>query len=185
VTCDWDEGPPPWAVMTPSRRAHVTRVVALLDQWADAQGVSSHERARWRRAGWLHDALKDAPLESLRGVQDAEFRDASPKLWHGPAAAARATREGEQDAGVLAAVRYHTVGSATWDRVGHMLYLADHLEPGRPHDPRERASLVERVAAGGDEVEAVVTLVLTRRSVHTSADRMHPQTVAWLRTLGR
>jgi hypothetical protein len=41
------------------------------------------------------------------------------------------------------------------------------------------------VAAGDDEVDAVVTLVLTRRSVHTSAEGMHPQTVAWLRALGR
>lgn len=121
---------PPWAVVAPERRAHVERVAALLAEWAGAMGVDAAERARWQRAAWLHDALRDAGGDMLE---------------HGPAAAERAAAAGESDAGVLDAVRYHSVGWAGWDAVGRMLYLADYLEPGRPFDAAERRALAARV----------------------------------------
>lgn len=118
---------PPWAQVSADRRAHIERVVALLETWAKAMHVDAHERDRWLRAGWLHDALRDAP-----------FKD---PFAHGPAAADRAATMGEKDTGVLNAVRFHTVGSPDWDDVGRMLYLADFLEPGRDSDAeRERLS---------------------------------------------
>src|SRR5947209_15928557 len=52
---------PPWAVVTSERRAHVERVAALLSTWATAMHASAGERARWLKAAWLHDALRDAP----------------------------------------------------------------------------------------------------------------------------
>jgi 2-amino-4-hydroxy-6-hydroxymethyldihydropteridine diphosphokinase len=102
--------------------------------------VPASERERWQRAGWLHDALRDAPF-------------ADP-LSHGPAAADRAAAAGERDRGVLDAVRYHTIGSPEWDDVGRMLYLADFLEPGRdPETSRaDRAELARRVPGARDEV---------------------------------
>jgi 2-amino-4-hydroxy-6-hydroxymethyldihydropteridine diphosphokinase len=119
-------------------------VVALLTAWADAMRVSPDERDRWIRAGWLHDALRDAPLDN--------------RTTHGPAAADRAAREGERDRGILDAVRYHTIGSAGWDDVGRMLYLADFLEPGRslPDGP----ALARRVPL---ERDAVLKEVARRR----------------------
>ena len=130
----------------PSRRAHIERVVQLLAEWARARAVSEHERDRWLRAGWLHDALRDAPY--------------ADELAHGPLAAERAAAEGERDQGVLDAVRFHSVGYARWDDVGRMLYLADHLEPGRVHDAEARAALAHRVAA---EPDAVLREVAQRR----------------------
>ncbi len=148
-------GFPSWAEMTPSRREHVERVVALLGQWADRMGVSETERGRWVRAAYLHDALKDGPREELASLMGET--DLPPKLWHGPAAAARAEAEGETDRGVLDAVRYHSFGWAAWDDVGRMLYLADYLEPGRRHHDADRAALIERVPeAPGDALRAVV-----------------------------
>ena len=129
---------PPWAVVTPERRAHIERVVGLLDAWAAARRAPDAERARWLRAGWLHDALRDAP--------------AANELAHGPMAAERAARAGETDRGVLDAVRYHSLGYAGWDDVGKMLYLADYLEPGRAFDREGRASLAARVPQGRDTV---------------------------------
>jgi HD superfamily phosphohydrolase YqeK len=108
---------PTWAQVSPQRRAHIERVVALLDEWAKKMNVPASEGDRWLRAGWLHDALRDAPLRDERA--------------HGPAAAERAAAQGERDRGVLDAVRYHTIGFAGWDDAGRMLYLADFLEPGR------------------------------------------------------
>src|SRR5204862_395895 len=92
--------------------------------------------ARRLRAGWLHDALRDAP--------------AANELAHGPMAAERAARAGETDRGVLDAVRYHSLGYAGWDDVGKMLYLADYLEPGRAFDREVRASLAARVPQDRD-----------------------------------
>jgi HD superfamily phosphohydrolase YqeK len=124
---------PSWAVVTPARRGHIERVASLLTQWAAALRAPDAERARWLKAAWLHDALRDAPLPD--------------ELAHGPVAAERALREGETDRGVLDAVRYHTIGYAGWDDVGRMLYLADFLEPGRDFDREARAALAARVPA--------------------------------------
>ena len=137
---------PSWAQVTPERRAHIERVVALLEQWAKAMKVPAGERDRWVRAGWLHDALRDAPLDDA--------------FAHGPAAADRAAAAGETDRGVLDAVRHHTIGSAGWDDVGRMLYLADFLEPGRPKDTADRADLARRVPS---ERDAVLREVARRR----------------------
>jgi len=129
---------PAWAQVSAERRAHIERVVKLLNSWADAMHVDANERDRWLRAGWLHDALRDAPL--------------GDPLAHGPAAADRAAADGERDPGVLDAVRFHTVGAPDWDDVGRMLYLADYLEPGREFAAAERAQLVRRVPAERDAV---------------------------------
>jgi len=137
---------PAWTVATPERRAHIERVVALLNEWARAMTVPPDERARWLRAGWLHDALRDAPAAS--------------ELDHGPLAAEHAARDGEHDQGVLDAVRYHSIGYAGWDEVGRMLYLADYLEPGRTFDREARRDLAARVPA---ERDAVLREVVRRR----------------------
>ncbi len=137
---------PSWAIVTPERRAHIERVTALLSAWAMAMGIPDAERARWLRAGWLHDALRDAP--------------AANELEHGPMAAERAAHEGERDQGVLDAVRYHSIGYARWDDVGRMLYLADYLEPGRPFDRELRRSFAARVP---EERDAALKQVAGRR----------------------
>jgi 2-amino-4-hydroxy-6-hydroxymethyldihydropteridine diphosphokinase len=152
---------PAWAVVSPKRRAHIERVVALLEAWADAMGLDPVERRRWLRAGWLHDALRDAPVAELArwAPDDAEPAD----LRHGPASAARAAAEGEADCGVLDAVRYHSLGYAGWERVGRALYAADFLEPGRRFDRDERLGLAERFPR---EPDAVVREVARRRLSH-------------------
>jgi len=159
---------PGWAEVSAERRGHIERVVALLNGWADAMHVAPQERERWLRAGWLHDALRDAPLADL--------------LAHGPAAAERAARNGERDRGVLDAVRYHTVGYAGWEDVGRMLYLADFLEPQRDFDPDERRALAQRVPA---ERDAVLRDVARRRLewVLRSGWPLAPETVAFWNAL--
>ena len=134
---------PEWAVVTPERLEHIERVAQLAARWAEELGVPDSERHRWLRAVWLHDALRDAPLAELdRWASDAS---GPPELRHGPASAARARAEGEDDRGVLDAVRYHSLGLAEWDMVGRILYCADYLDPGRPFDREHRAELAERL----------------------------------------
>jgi len=164
------------------RRAHIDRVAALLDRWARAMRVSSAERARWLRAAYLHDAVRDLPAKELRRLVPEP--GLPPALLHGPAAAVLAARHGETDSGVLDAVRYHTLGHAGWDRVGRMLYLADYLEPGRPNQSSRHRSLIRRVPTDPD---GVLRAVAGDRIAWTIAARrpLHPETAAFWNALVR
>src|SRR5690606_25982777 len=53
-------GLPPWAVVTQARQDHIRRVVELLHRWSLDPKLPCNEASRWCRAGWLHDALRDA-----------------------------------------------------------------------------------------------------------------------------
>jgi HD superfamily phosphohydrolase YqeK len=134
---------PPWAAVSDARRAHIARVVALVERWARALALPAEERQAWRDAALWHDALRDAPEETLRAILgDA---DTDPNLLHGPAAAAQLATQGERRTEVLDAVRWHTVGSVTWGSTGRALYMADFLEPGRAYSKTDRASLARQV----------------------------------------
>ena len=153
------DGLPPWAIVTPKRAEHVGRVVALLTTWTVALRLPEDEARRWRRAGWLHDALRDAPADEMR--RWAPDVAGPVELRHGPAAAARAQLEGEDDADVLSAVRWHSVGWEGWGRTGRALYCGDYLEPGRSFDQERRADLAREFADDPDGVlRAVVHLRL-------------------------
>ncbi|HET7275381.1 MAG TPA: HD domain-containing protein [Longimicrobiaceae bacterium] len=134
---------PAWAEVSAERFAHIRRVADLLGSWADSLRLSPAERERWVAAGWLHDALRDAPPEALRAQLPAEFRSLDGPLLHGPAVAERLGKV--VDARLVNAIRYHTVGHPSLDRLGRALYLADFLEPGRDFDNDWRAALRERM----------------------------------------
>jgi HD superfamily phosphohydrolase YqeK len=138
---------PPWAKATPARQAHLRRVADLMEHWAVDLGLDRTDIVRWRAAGILHDALRDADPGELRPVVGSDLQDAPDDLLHGPAAAARLRADGVGDEPLLRAVAWHTVGHPDLDRLGHALYLADYLEPGRTHDPQRAAAWRERVPA--------------------------------------
>jgi len=152
-------------VVTPERVAHIGRVAALLERWAAERGVAAPEAARWRRAALLHDALRDASDDVLAGYCARPER--WPRsIWHGPAAAAAARREGERDKGVLTAVHYHSLGYAPWDDAGRFLFLADYLEPGRAHQRPLLDALAERAPAEPDAVLREVAAIKVRWLLH-------------------
>jgi len=152
---------PSWAEVSPERVAHIQRVAALADGWAERMRISAAERARWLRAAWLHDALRDAGAATLdRWAPDASWPGS---LCHGPASAARAAAEGETDRGILDAVRYHSVGWADWDMVGRVLYCADYLEPGRAFRREWRAAQADRFP---DDSAGVLLAVASDRLAH-------------------
>ena len=124
-------------------------------------GIEPRERRRWLRAVWLHDALRDAPVEEL--ARWASSTPGPPELRHGPASAARAKAEGEIDRGILDAVRYHSVGLAEWEMVGRVLYCADYLEFGREFGRERRAELAEKFPTDpGGVLREVAKLRLSR-----------------------
>lgn len=130
---------PAWARVGEKRRAHIARVTALLDRWAAQMLLSAEEAQAWHDAGRWHDALRDATEDELRTLTGDQT--APVNILHGPAAAVLLERGGEARAGVLLAVRWHTVGISHWDRTGRALFMADFLESGRQFMQADRAFL--------------------------------------------
>jgi HD superfamily phosphohydrolase YqeK len=144
---------PEWSQVGEKRRAHIARVTALLDRWASEMSLSAEEARAWHDAGRWHDALRDAPESDLREmVRGTSFADSPAGVLHGPAAAARLERDGEPRAGVILAVRWHTVGNVAWDHTGRALFMADFLEPGRGFMRQDRAFLASQLPRDFDAV---------------------------------
>ena len=114
---------PDWARVGEKRRAHIARVTTLLDRWAVQLRLDATEAQAWHDVGRFHDALRDAPEVELRRL--GAGYDLPLDVLHGPAAATYLASIGESRPGVLNAVRWHTVGSASWDRVGRLSWRHD------------------------------------------------------------
>lgn len=148
---------PSWAQVGEKRLSHISRVTALLDQWAHELNLTRADAQAWHDAGRWHDALRDAPEHELRALTaGGPFADAPTSVLHGPAAAAMLERDAESSApvlrAVLLAVRWHTLGNPAWDRTGRALFMADFLEPGRGFMQADRAFLVSALHADFDGV---------------------------------
>jgi HD superfamily phosphohydrolase YqeK len=135
---------PEWAVVGEKRRAHIARVTALLDEWAERLKLAADEAQAWHDAGRFHDALRDADEPVLRALA-GDRSDYTTEMLHGPAAAARLAQDGETRVELLDAIRHHTVGSCGWKRLGRALYMADYLDPGRKFSRSDRAFLAAQV----------------------------------------
>lgn len=139
---------PAWACVSEKRRSHIERVAELMERWAYELGVPPEDARAWRDAALLHDALRDAPESELRAL--VPRTDFAPEMLHGPAVAARLERDGDRRLEMLDAIRWHTVGSAEWKRLGRALFMADFLEPGRRFARADRAYLAAKVATDFD-----------------------------------
>jgi HD superfamily phosphohydrolase YqeK len=168
---------PAWAVAGPARREHMARVAALLDAWAGGLGLPEQDRARWRAAGHLHDALREEHPETLRSQASPPLPDLPGALLHGPAVADRLRREGVEDEELLSAVAAHTIGGAGLPTLALALYAADYLEPGRDYTSDQHRSLRERMPG---ELRAVVRDVAGERILRAIESKrpVHPATLA-------
>lgn len=174
---------PSWAVLGDKRRRHVERVAALLEDWAWAGRLEDDDRTRWVAAGYLHDAVKDVPSSRLREVLDGSaLADLPDPLLHGPASAAFLARDGVDDADLLLAVGYHTLGHPRLGALGRALYAADFLEPGRDLRNAWRGELRGRMPG---ELDAVVKEILRARIHHLMDEGrpVRPETVAFWNTM--
>jgi 2-amino-4-hydroxy-6-hydroxymethyldihydropteridine diphosphokinase len=166
---------PKWAQVSDKRRAHIMRVTALLEQWADELHVGEEQARTWRDAGLLHDALRDASEKELRKIVGDDEMPVG--ILHGPAAAITLERKGETRADLLQAVRWHTVGFPGWDTTGRALFMADFLEPGRPFSQADRAFLAAHVRADFDGVFRQVVRNRIEWSLREGKG-LYPETIA-------
>jgi HD superfamily phosphohydrolase YqeK len=151
---------PEWARVNNQRYAHAERVALLLGEWAAALELSPEERTRWKAAGYLHDALRDAPPAELRPLVPPAFAHLAGPALHGPAAATMLRQDGVDDESLLRAITCHTIGHPEFDELGRALYIADYIEPGRKYTP---ARLAEMRARMPRERAAVLLDVLNAR----------------------
>lgn len=167
---------PEWSRAGRARRAHMDRVVALLDEWAREADLPERDRLRWRAAGYLHDALREADPEALRPRVPPALADLPGRVLHGPAAAERMRAAGVGDAPLLLAVAFHTLGHPRFDLLGRALYAADFLEPGRSFRPGWRKALRRRMPA---ESGIVVREIVAARIAHQveRGGPLRPETV--------
>lgn len=173
---------PAWAVAGEERRAHMARVAGLLERWCRDGGRGRGQVTRWRAAGYLHDSLRDAPLEPLASILPDRFRSLPGTAYHGPAAAVRLAREGVDDRELLHAIRWHTLGSRRFGALGKALVAADALEPGRTHRAAWRRTLRKRVPHDIDRV--LVEILADRMGYLLQARRtVHPRTLRFWNSL--
>lgn len=166
---------PGWAVCVAGRRDHLRGVAELLGKWAAELELAPGQRVRWRAAGWLHDALRDAEPTALRESLELDW---PPAILHGPACARRLEEAGVEDAELLRAVAYHSVGHPELGRLGIHLYMADFLDPGRGFLPEERRRLRERVPREGRSVLVEVVALRLRRLIRGRQELL-PESVAF------
>lgn len=173
---------PDWAVAGEKRRAHMARVASLLETWCRELGVGRRSVIRWRAAGFLHDALRDAPPAELAPGLPEGIRALPETAYHGPAAAARLEAAGVEDRELLDAIRWHTLGSTRFGELGKALVAADTLEPGRARRPAWRRELRGRVP---EELDAVVTEIVASRIGYLLHARspVHPRTLGFWNSL--
>jgi predicted HD superfamily hydrolase involved in NAD metabolism len=171
---------PDWAQVSGSRRKHIKRVTRLLASWADAMQLAPDERRTWVDAGRFHDALRDAPIDELRALAGSAITEV--ELLHGPAAATRLERDGERRENLLEAIRFHSIGSDRWDRVGKALYMADYLEPGRSFDVERRAKLAAMVPENFDDAFRQVVIARMDYAIQQHFTT-YPESVALLESV--
>lgn len=167
---------PSWARVSEKRLAHIERVTALLDEWARALKLPPDVAAEWHDAGRYHDTLRDAGDEELLALAP-DLPDYTVAMLHGPAAAAQMERDGERRCELLDAVRFHTVGSQHWGRLGRALYMADYLEPGRKFSRADRAYLAAQVPRDFDATFRQVLRARLEWSLR-EGQRLYPEAVA-------
>ena len=168
---------PDWAVAGPTRREHMARVAALLDAWAAALDLSEDGRARWRAAGYLHDALRDERPEVLRPLVPPRLRDLPSSVLHGPAASERLREAGVHDEELREAIASHTIGGVRLGTLGRALYIADYLEPGRAYATEWHARLRDRMPGELHDVLREVVADRMRRG-RESGRTLAPETLA-------
>lgn len=122
------------AALKPERYAHSMRTAETAALLCERYGENKESGYF---AGVAHDMCKemdDTMLINLASQDGFAISANAPKLLHGRAAAALLQNQfGLEDLQVLEAIRVHTFGSPGMCNLAKILYVADKIEPGRPH----------------------------------------------------
>ncbi|MDQ7794037.1 MAG: bis(5'-nucleosyl)-tetraphosphatase (symmetrical) YqeK [bacterium] len=166
------------ARLSRTRFAHTMRVVAVAEALARRHGADLYQV---RIAALLHDLARDLEGPELLnkateyGILVDEIEAREPVVLHARVGAAEARhRLGVRDPLILQAVERHTTGAPGMTMLDTIIYVADHIEPGRDSpgvgDVRE--------AAAGDLNRALVLAMNGCLGLCIRENRpIHPRTV--------
>ena len=164
--------------LSDARFAHTLGVEQAAVDLAERNRVDGQRAAT---AALLHDYAKELPKAELLALAerfgiavDPVYR-ASPGLLHGPVAAGLVQWDfGISDAGVLAAIRNHTVGRAGMTALEKIVYLADMIEPTRDFPGVEALRALAR-----QNLDAGMLAALEQTVRYTMHRRLavHPQSI--------
>jgi predicted HD superfamily hydrolase involved in NAD metabolism len=141
------------------------------DPGAVDAGAAAHDLARAMSG--------EALLAEARriGLEFGPAEERSPILLHGPIAARWVEEDGEvEDPRVIAAVRWHTTGSAGMDHVARVVFLADKIEPVKV----ARNPTLRRVVAAAQQGLGEALLELLNIELAYRAERgedFHPSSI--------
>lgn len=168
--------------LKPSRYRHTLGVAEVAKRLAPNCGV---DPMRAELAGLLHDCAKSMSLEDMRalvedGVSDVDAEELETQsVLHAPAGCVLAERKyGVRDAGILSAIRKHTLGGPEMSALDALIYTADFIEPNRECFPGmdDARALAER-----DIFSAMRRCAeLTNEYLELQGKRPHPRTLAML-----
>ena len=124
-------------MVSPSRYEHSVRVAQTAEKLCRIHGLDPR---RGYFAGLAHDICKEmkgellVSLATLDGQPVGRLEQDKPGLLHGRAAASVLRNDfAVEDGDILEAVRLHTFGAPGMGGLAKVLYVADKVEPGRPH----------------------------------------------------
>ena len=164
--------------LTEKRFAHTMGVAETAQSLAEVWGADG---SRAFLAGLVHDCAKELSFDKIIEIltengysQDAANQD-FPMLFHAPCGAILARIIfGFEDADVLNAVRYHTVGRPNMTLLEKIIYVADFIEPTRSFKEAEalrKTAFEDLDKAVLDEADMVIIWNIDRGKT------VHPDTV--------
>lgn len=124
-----------------SRYEHSLRTARLAEKMCNLYGADPE---KGYIAGIAHDICKNFPEEKMVKLAEQDGRTFSETeknnftLLHGRAAAVKIQSEfGIHDSEIIEAVSCHTFGLVSMGPLAKILFVADKIEPGRPHVTEE------------------------------------------------
>ncbi|MBA2564531.1 MAG: bis(5'-nucleosyl)-tetraphosphatase (symmetrical) YqeK [Gemmatimonadetes bacterium] len=173
--------------LSPGRWRHTLSVAETAHALAAGLGWGTAERERALLAGLLHDIAKELPEAELRGLAGTDSVGERRGMLHAAAGASLALRDyGVTDPGVLRAIAVHPTAEAHPAPLTQLLFVADVLEPLRPHLGEAERAMLQR-GMRGDVPLADLFRESLRRKLAWALDRglpLHPRSVAAWNTAG-
>lgn len=171
--------------LSKKRMQHVLSVVKEADRLAKFYAADVE---KCRLAALLHDSAKELSLEEMQSllekdkIQDLRREDfLQGEILHGFVGARWAQKHFQiEDAEILEAIAYHTIGKKDLSLVAQIVYIADAIEEGRnyPGLDRIRRKVYENLSLG-----ILEELRHKERYLQSIGAKMHPNTLEWKKSL--
>ena len=182
--------------LSPKRAQHSFAVAQQTDRMASFFGLDRGEAELLHRAALLHDLTKEIPLEEQieylaeGGVSPTEDDLLAGETLHALSGALKAREEFALPEPFCDAIRRHSTGDRVMTLYDKLLFVADYIEPNRPHEScRAQSELFWNGVSGATSQEENVEIL--DRVVYNIANEtviylikkdmfVHPNTL-WMR----